>query len=28
VFVFDQLPAALAHMDAEDRVGKVVVKVC
>ena len=28
VFGFDDLPAAMAHMDAEDRVGKVVVKVC
>jgi NADPH:quinone reductase-like Zn-dependent oxidoreductase len=28
VFGFDELPAAMAHMDAEDRVGKVVVKVC
>ncbi len=27
VFGFDELPAALAHMDAESRVGKVVVKV-
>ncbi len=27
VFAFDEMPAALAHMDAEDRVGKVVVKV-
>ena len=27
VFDFDDLPAAVAHMDAEDRVGKVVVKV-
>jgi NADPH:quinone reductase len=27
VFDFDELPAAVAHMDAEDRVGKVVVKV-
>ena len=27
VFGFDELPAAMAHMDAEKRVGKVVVKV-
>ncbi len=27
VFAFDELPQALAHMDAEARVGKVVVKV-
>jgi NADPH:quinone reductase len=27
VFGFDELPAALAHMDAEDRVGKVVVRI-
>jgi NADPH:quinone reductase-like Zn-dependent oxidoreductase len=27
VFGFDELPAALAHMDREERVGKVVVKV-
>jgi NADPH:quinone reductase-like Zn-dependent oxidoreductase len=27
VFGFDELPAAMAHMDQEERVGKVVVKV-
>ena len=27
VFGFDELPAALAHMDQEERVGKVVVKL-
>ena len=27
VFGFDELPAAMAHMDAGDRVGKVVVRI-
>jgi NADPH:quinone reductase len=27
VFGFDELPAALAHMDQEERVGKIVVKI-
>ena len=27
VFPFDELPQALEHMDAETRVGKVVVRI-